>query len=387
METTLLPVTREKVESLVSSFHSTEPDIVSIYLDNRTLRSQKQFQSTVNSLMEDIIKSKPKRVTNPSFCKEDADLVKEMLLTKWQDLSEGHSCGVALFIQAKSGIKAAFRLGRPTEDRAMLGRYPIVAPLFSMIEESIGLLLLQKQEAKFFVGTGNNIHLAWTVDTAAEWEEDGNGRRDLPKERTFHNRLVEHVKEVNNRLLLGSRNGLFDHLIIACKSNIKNEISDHLHPYVQAKLLCFKEGDYYNFSNDKLLQDVVEGCLQDYRTIQEQEKLKDLQNGIGTGLTTNSVDEVLEALWEERVDELVYTVDCAIAGYWGESGFLHTQGGNCPLTGDPLHQSNNILERAIQKACRTGAKITPVNAQINGCLVAKLRAPTHQMIQPQPLAA
>lgn len=338
-------VKASSLEALLSTTYSSQPEILSIFLEQNKHRTNSTLNTTISSILEQVRKEAPKGI-HSLLTKDKVENIKQKLVN-----TEYPPNDVVIFLNLAGEIYASFSLHqRLVESKAYIGRYPIVAPLFAE-QGNISLLITNHSKAVFYTGKINGLQAKWEIETEDNSDIEY-GRRDRTPRRTDKHRLREHVLTIKDKLLQERPERLF----IAVPSFMKTELCDKLHPYTKQELVSLIEGDYLGWSLDKL-SEVINPVIEQSQKEYEQDLLKQLVEQQKGELLEK--DELLQALWEGRVSHLVYGIDQTLDGYYcPECGYLHQNQGICPLCSEELNHSNNLLERMVQQACRTGVQIS-----------------------------
>jgi peptide subunit release factor 1 (eRF1) len=191
--------------------------------------------------------------------------------------------------------------------------------------------------------------------------------------------VAAHVRGVADRLLRAHRRSPFDHLVIACASELRAMIAHSLDSELKSVLAGIIDRDLEHASVDQ-----IAGALAPLIERAELERERELgariEEGLGTGgPAAAGLDEVLSTLEQQRVAVVLVPERGSLqAGLCSTCGRLSTDGGRtCPLDGSPLAPVNAI-EQVVEQAARQGAQIAVVRdhhgwLRNHGGIAARLR--------------
>ena len=290
--------------------------------------------------------------------KEDVERVREALMAG--DIAQNGTRAVAVYACKPADLLEVVRINRPVESAVVLDRSPYLEPLVAEAdEERWSVLLVNRRNARFFVGDGGGLEETDRIEDDVHSQHDQGGwsqaryQRGIEKEKDDH---LVHVAEV--AFSAYKRRG-FDRLLVGAPDELVRELEQKLHPYLRERIVARLHLDVENSSIEDV-RAATDGALEDWRRHCEREALDRLAEGVGRGgRGAAGLAAVLQALNEQRVETLLVAESFrSEGGRDGETGMLFA--GDHGPDGRELERCENVLEPAIEKAIEQSAKVIKV---------------------------
>jgi hypothetical protein len=290
--------------------------------------------------------------------KADVDRVRETLMSG--DIAQNGARAVAVYACQPVDLLEVIRLNRPVDFAVVLDRTPYIEPLVADAgEEQWCVLLVNRRNARFFIGGGGGLEETDRVEDDVHSQHDQGGwsqaryQRGVEKEKDDH---LVHVAEVAFRRF---KEGRFARLLVSAPDELVNEVEAKLHPYLRERIAGRVHLDVENSSGEDV-RSAAGQAMEDWRRRCEREALDRLVEGVGRGgRGAAGLSSVLQALNEQRVDTLMVGDGFRSAGGRDSATGMLYAGDHGP-DGQELEQVENIVEPAIEKAVEQSAKVIKV---------------------------
>jgi peptide chain release factor subunit 1 len=290
--------------------------------------------------------------------KADVDRVRETLMAG--DIAHNGARAVAVYACQPANLLEVVRLNRPVEAAVVLDRTPYIEPLVADAgEEQWCVLLVNRRNARFFIGDGGGLDETDRVEDDVHSQHDQGGwsqsryQRGVEKEKDDH---LVHVADVAFRRFKGGR---FARLLVSAPDELVNEVEAKLHPYLRERIAGRLHLDVENSSIEDV-RSAAGQAMEDWRRRRERDALDRLAEGVGRGgRGAAGLSSVLQALNEQRVDTLLVGDGFRSAGGRDTTSGMLYAGDHGP-DGQELEHCANIVEPAIEKAVEQSAKVIKV---------------------------
>lgn len=290
--------------------------------------------------------------------------------------------GRALFVGVDSDRRVEVSVQVPFPNRVAYHPSPYIRPLLAAMDEGrpAGILNVTNERTRL---------LAWQLGEATELEthtfevEDdviarqkagpsagnvahpGQGRVDRD---AFDHRLDENrqrfIKDHLNTVVNVAADHGWDRIVVAGAPKLRDETAKQLRDQINNDVLVLVANESY----DDATPDTIAQQVAPQLTIAHREREMTLVNtAINQALSGNTgavgLREVCESLNEGRVQHLLFRSDLTVRGYRSDEGTLHpyVEGAVAESDQTALHPEPLFVERMIEKARSTSAKVTPVD--------------------------
>jgi peptide subunit release factor 1 (eRF1) len=290
--------------------------------------------------------------------KADVDRVRETLMAG--DIAQNGTRAVAVYACQTADLLEVIRLNHPVDFAVVLDRSPYIEPLVAQAgEEQWCVLLVNRRNARFFIGDGGELEETDRVEDDVHSQHDQGGWSQSRYQRGVEKEKDDHLVHVAEVAFTRFKEGRFDRLLLSAPGELANEVEQKLHPYLRERIAGRLHLDVENSSGDDVRSAAGE-AMEEWRRRCEREELDRLAEGVGRGgRGAAGLAAVLQALNEQRVEVLLVA-----------DGF-RSEGGRDPATGmlyagdhgpdgQSLERCENILEPAIEKAIEQSAKVIKV---------------------------
>jgi hypothetical protein len=288
-----------------------------------------------------------------------------------------HGRGRALFATVTDGRLVTTSMQIPFEDRAVLDRNPYVRPLVAALDEgrSAGIVALAKRGIRVLewrLGEAEELERGEFTIGGRLWRQKsgpapaqpqdtrhGGQRRDEFEERVDENRL-RFVRERAREVAEFANDRGWDRLIVAGDPRLTKPFADELNPAPGEQLQVTDlswEDDAPNVVADQAWEEFK--VLRRERAHELTDRARDLALSGGAGAL--GLSEVVASLNEGRVDHLLIDETVQHAGYISGDGLLYADDQRPAAQGGDLRDEPLLVERMIERALETGARVTPID--------------------------
>jgi peptide chain release factor subunit 1 len=288
----------------------------------------------------------------------DVDRVREALMAS--DIAQNGTRAVAVYACQPADLLEVIRLNHPVDFAVVLDRSPYIEPLVAQAgEEQWCVLLVNRRNARFFIGDGGGLEETDRVEDDVHNQHDQGGWSQARYQRGVEKEKDDHLVHVGEVAFTRFKEGRFDRLLLSAPGELANEVEQKLHPYLRERIVGRLHLDVENSSIDDVRTAAGE-AMEQWRRRCEREELDRLAEGVGRrGRGAAGLAAVLQALNEQRVEVLL--VGDGFRSEGGRdpaTGMLHA--GDHGPDGQSLERCENIVEPAIEKAIEQSAKVIKV---------------------------
>ena len=293
-----------------------------------------------------------------SALREDVERVREALMAS--DLAQNGTRAVAVYACKPADLLEVVRITRPVESAVVLDRSPYLEPLVAEAhEERWCVLLVNRRNARFFIGDGGSLEETDRVEDDVHSQHDQGGWSQARYQRGVEKEKDDHLVHVADVAFTAYKERGFDRLLVGAPDELVGELEHKLHPYLRERIAARLHLDVENSS----LEDVrgaANAAIEDWRRRVEREALDRLAEGVGRGgRGAAGLAAVLQALNEQRVGTLLVGDTFRSAGGRDPGTGMLYPGDHGP--GDQeLERCENIVEPAIEKAIEQSARVIKV---------------------------
>lgn len=348
----------------LASIRTTPHPTLSLYLALDQSRDQRL------SALGDMIKRKEQQLSGNgaaamwSALSDDLQKVERLV----EELPANPGRGLAVFACAPAGLFESLNLEVPVANLLETGPAPYIRPLAALAGDLLPTLavLLDGKRARFFkcfLGTAEELPEAEIIGEAGpSLEGGGQGRTgDSHLSRKSGQARMRYLKEV-----AAQARGLMDqtgckHLVLGGLRSVVDELSEQLHPYLEERL-----AGAFNLEvtagPSQVAQEVVQ-VLQESRRTRQEKLLANLADNLGpNGQAATGLNQVLGALFEEKVHTLfVRRGLTAPGGCCPSCGRLRHVAGVCPICNQAMTPVDDVVNLAVAGALVRGARLEQVD--------------------------
>ncbi len=335
---------------------------VSLYLNVDPLLNKKgDYMVHFKNMMKGKIESLDKAV----FKKVKADLEKiDAFVLGNKRLFKR---GLALISSSENSLWKEYHLGVPVKNELIVDRTPFTNPLLDILDnyQKYAVLLLNKESARIFI-----VHLGDIVEYGEVHTPDVPGKQKkggwfalsqnhYERHTEFHVGL--HLKDVIEKLdsFLGKEYigkliiGGSDEAVTTVKGMLRKTVLDRVIGTVKIEM----------FAKPDEVQKKIEPIVYEDEQRKKEETVKILiAKAMKNENAVVGVDNVLNALQEQRVMRLLVLKDFKTVGYaCAACGYLTSQKVDaCPYCKGKVESSESIIETAVEKAVQQGSVVEVV---------------------------
>jgi peptide chain release factor subunit 1 len=290
--------------------------------------------------------------------KADIDRVREALMAS--DIAQNGTRAVAVYACQPADLLEVVKLSRPVDFAVVLDRSPYIEPLVAeAAEEHWCVLLVNRRNARFFIGDGGGLEETDRVEDDVHSQHDQGGWSQARYQRGVEKEKDDHLVHVGEVAFQRFQDGRFDRLLVSAPDELVNEVEAKLHPYLRERIAGRVHLDVENSSIDDV-RAAAGQAMEDWRRRCEREALDRLVEGVGRGgRGAAGLSAVLQSLNEQRVETLLLGEGFRSAGGRDPATGMVYPGDQGP-EGQALEHSENIVELAIEKAIEQSAKVIKV---------------------------
>jgi peptide chain release factor subunit 1 len=287
--------------------------------------------------------------------KADVERVREALSAS--DIAGNGTRAVAVYACGPADLLEVVPLRRPVDSGVVLERTPHVEPLLADADqERWCVLLVNRRNARFFVGDGDGLEETDRVEDDVHRQHDQGGWSQANYQRSVEKEKADHLVRVADVAFRAHKRRGFDRLLVGAPEELVRELEHKLHPYLRERIAGRLHLDVDNSSIEDV-RAAARAAIEDWTRRCEREALDRLTEGVGRGgRGAAGLSGVLGALNEGRVETLLLAEGFRAAGWRDpENGVLYAE------REDPdLEECDDIVEPAIEKAIEQSARVVVV---------------------------
>jgi hypothetical protein len=290
--------------------------------------------------------------------KADIDRVRETLMAS--DIAQNGTRAVAVYACQPADLLEVVRLNHPVDAAVVLDRSPYIEPLIAQAgEEQWCVLLVNRRNARFFIGDGGGLEETDRVEDDVHSQHDQGGWSQANYQRGVEKEKDDHLLRVAEVAFSRYKEGRFERLLVGAPDERANDFEQKLHPYLRERIAARLHLDVENSSIEDV-RSAAGQAIEDWRRRCERSALDRLTEGVGRGgRGAAGLAAVLQALNEQRVETLLVGEGFrSPGGRDSATGMLYA--GDHGPDGQALERCENIVEPAIEKAVEQAAKVIKV---------------------------
>jgi peptide chain release factor subunit 1 len=290
--------------------------------------------------------------------REDVERVRAALTAS--DIAQNGTRAVAVFACKPADLLEVVRINRPVDFAVVVDRSPYIEPLVADAhEERWCVLLVNRRNARFFVGDGGALEETDRVEDDVHSQHDQGGWSQSRYQRGVEKEKDDHLVHVADVAFAAYKQRGFDRLLIGAPEELVGELEAKLHTYLRERIVGRLHLDVENSSTDDVSA-AAAAAIEDWSRRCEREALDRLIEGVGRGgRGAGGLASVLQALNEARVEVLLVADGYrSEGGRDADTGMLYA--GDHGPDGQELERVPNIVEPAIEKAIEQSAKVIKV---------------------------
>jgi peptide chain release factor subunit 1 len=276
------------------------------------------------------------------------------------DIAGDGTRAVAVYACGPADLLEVVSLRRPVESAVVLERTPHVEPLVADAgRERWCVLLVNRRNARFFVGDGDGLEETDRVEDDVHSQHDQGGWSQARYARSVEKEKVDHLVRVADVAFSAYKRRGFDRLLVGAPDELVGAFEQKLHPYLRKRIA----GRVHLDVDDSAIDDVrrvARHAIEDWSRRCERQALDRLIEGVGRGgRGAAGLSDVLGALNDARVEMLLLADGIHARGERDrETGMLYADG-EAPAA-RPVEHVDDIVEPAIEKAIEQSAKVIAV---------------------------
>lgn len=288
--------------------------------------------------------------------------------------------GRALFAPVSDDRVETVALQIPFKDRAIVDRNPYVRPLVAALDEGrpAGIVALSKRGIRLVewnLGTAEELEREEFSIGGRDWKDKtgpapaqpqdtrhGGHRRDEFEERLAENRH-RFMREQARAVAEVATDRGWDRLIVAGDPRLTNPFSDALEPVGGEQLQVIDHS-----WDEAAPNELAEQAWDVFRELRRERARFLIESVRDRALSGNAgalgLGEVLASLNEGRVDHLVVDAEAQLEGWRTDDGYLYATDERPQAEAADLREEPFLVERMIERAVETKARVTPVDAEV-----------------------
>jgi peptide subunit release factor 1 (eRF1) len=284
---------------------------------------------------------------------------REMLRPRGSIVRGAHA--LALFACEPLDLARSLRLPRPVARAAIVSDAPFIAPLVEQGPAGrLCVALIDERFARILRGTAGRLRETVSFGDPVHGRHDQGGWSQARYQRSIDESVTAHLRRVARVLYDLLRVSPYDRQLIGCTEPLWPRVLAELHADVRSRLT---EQRLSIDVGDASIADVERAAARMLAALErsrEKAMLAELRerHARGNGRAAAGLSAVLRALVERRVETLLYDAGVDAGGVvCPRCGWMDLDGERCPVEGQRLRRSRNIIEEAVQAAVGQSAEV------------------------------
>jgi peptide chain release factor subunit 1 len=273
----------------------------------------------------------------------------------------GATRGLAVFSSSAAGRWEVIALPRPVRNQTTIGAQADILQLEALLDTypTTCTALADFKTARLFLASLGRIEEVTEVSDDVPGRHDQGGWAQMRLQRHVDDHRRSHLKHVADTLLRLHDRRRFDHLILAGTTEVVAELERELHDYV-ARTVRARVVLPIGTSEAEVLERSV-ALDEELELERERDAVARLRAGTSKGGAVAGLDDVLGALWEDRVASLLVDGELHRPGSACPAcGRLTPGTGSCPACGSRTRRVADVVEAGVATAVRHGCDVEMV---------------------------
>lgn len=276
------------------------------------------------------------------------------------DLRRAH--GLAVYACGPADLFEALRLPRPVDPAVVIDNRPFIAPIAELVEApGICVALVNRRTTRLLRGQPGGLAEVGSFQDDVHGRHDQGGWSQARYQRSIQEAVDDHLRRAAAALFRHMERHPCEQLVIGAPEELYPDVEARLHPYVRDRVVGRIEVDVEDSSADDVWR-AAEPVIEEQSRRRERDALDRLAQGVGAGgAAAAGLDEVLSALYERRVEILLYERGLRSEGRaCPRCGWLASAAERCPVDGTATEPRENVLEDAVEAAIAQSAEAIAV---------------------------
>lgn len=266
---------------------------------------------------------------------------------------------VALYCCGPADLFEAIRLPRPVDSAVVIADSPFVEPLADLVAvPAVCVVLVNRRTTRLLYGSSEGLEEVGAFQDDVHGRHDQGGWSQARYERSVQEDVDDHMRRTAEALRVFLARRPVEHLVVGMPEEQWGMLEGRLHPDVRAKVAGRIDVDVEH-SDPADVQRAALEVIEGQRERRERETLARLREGLGAnGRAAAGLDDVLTALYERRVEALLYPEGLRRPGRTcPQCGWMAAAAEACPVDGTATQARENVLESAVESAIAQSAEV------------------------------
>jgi peptide chain release factor subunit 1 len=269
---------------------------------------------------------------------------------------------LALYCCGPAGLFEPIRLPRPIDSGVVIDDSPWVEPLADLVAvPDVCVVLVNRRTTRLLCGSSERLVEVASFQDEVHGQHDQGGWSQARYQRSIQEDVEDHLRRAADALYRHLRRRPVEHLLIGMPGELWGTLESKLHPDVRARLAGRIDVDVEHSSAEEV-RGAASDVLESQRRRRERQALDRLAAGVGAnGRAAAGLDDVLAALYERRVEALLYEEGLRRPGrVCPACGWMTASVERCPVDGTQTERRDNVLETAVEAAIAQSADVIAV---------------------------
>jgi peptide chain release factor subunit 1 len=270
--------------------------------------------------------------------------------------------GLALYCCRPAGLFEAIRLPRPVDFGVVIDDSPFVEPLADLVSvPEVCVVLVNRRTTRLLCGSSEGLREVASFHDDVHGQHDQGGWSQARYQRSIQEEVDDHLRRTADALFRHLQQHPAD-VLIGAPAELRRSFESRLHSQVRGRVVGHVDVDVEHSSPEQVHREALE-VLEARRRERERELLDRLQEGLGgTNRAAAGLEDVLSALYERRVEALLYRDGLRREGQvCPQCGWMSASVERCPVDGEPTETRPNVIENAVESAIAQSAEVVVVH--------------------------
>jgi len=350
----------------LASFRADKGCATSVYLnlDPSEVPTAGDAQTRMNALLNSAEKIDRKDLTHEQRGALKADFER---IARWfdDDFDRDGAQGIAVFAAGLDNFWSTIALPEPVPDRFKVGHEFFLAPLVPVVARADGTIVavVGREAGQLYRLQAGRLQEIGDYSDETPGQHDQGGWSQGRYQRHIEKLVHEHVKDVAEVVDRNKRRLHVPKIVLVSSEEMRSEFIDALSADAREAVVGWAPAEAH--AGPAQLLEAVTPVLEEAEAKDEAEVLERWREEAGRGARASSGwEQTLEAASDGRVEVLLFQDGVEHAAYRCPAcGRASAAGGNCPLDGTRLEETDAGLDLAVHQTLAHGGEVWAIRHQ------------------------
>jgi peptide chain release factor subunit 1 len=333
-------------------------------LDPSEVPTAGDAQTRMNALLHGAEKVDRKDLTHEQRSALKADFER---IARWfdDDFDRDGAQGIAIFAAGLDNFWTTLALPEPVSDRFKIGHEFFLSPLVPVVARADGTIVavVGREAGHLYRLQAGRLQELGDYSDETPGQHDQGGWSQARYQRHIEKMVQEHVKDVAEVLDRSRRRLRVPKIVVVASEEMRSEFIDALSPEARDAVVGWTAAEAH--AGPAQLLEAVTPVLEQAEAKDEAEVLARWREDAGRGTRASSGwKDTLEAASDGRVEVLLFSDGVEHSAFRCPAcGRASAEGGNCPLDGTRLEETDAGLDLAVHQTLAHGGEVWAIRHQ------------------------